>query len=235
MAKIILTVDDNPQKVTRSVVDFMVEKNIPAVLFIIGQEAAKDRESMLYALNKGFIIGNHSYTHPFFSQLSFEECVEEIEKTEEVIESLYKEAGIERPVKLFRFPYIDKGQDMSEEHKQKLQDYLKEKGFKRIDDSEIKTPGYYRNGWDKERDITFSYDCMEYMVRPDQMTFEECMQRLRNGDEESGAHVLTDDSLHMILIHTHDDTENMEKDYFQKIVGEMIKSGAEFVAPNFID
>ena len=233
MSKIMLTVDDNPQIVTRSVVDYLKENKIPAVLFIEGARAEKDRDSVLYAIRNGFIIGNHSYSHPFFSKLTYDECVEEIEKTEEIIEDIYKEAGVKRPVKLFRFPFIDKGYDRSEEHKQKLQEYLRANGFSKFDCSEIKAPGYFRNGWDKDVDITFSYDCMEYMVRPGQMTFSQIMDRLRNGDEEMGSNVLTDESTNLILIHSHDETEMMEKDYFKKIVGEMIKSGAEFVETKF--
>lgn len=234
MSKIILTVDDNPQKITRSVVDYLVENSIPAVLFIVGQDAVNDRSSVLYAMEKGFVIGNHSYTHPHFSELEFEECVEEIEKTEEVIESLYIEAGIKRPVKLFRFPYIDKGQDKDEEHKEKLQKYLREKGFSKIDDSLITAEDYYNNGWDKDIDVTFSFDCLEYMVRPGQMAFTEIMDRLQTGINEMNLKDPGDNSINTILIHSHDDTENMEKDYFKKIVGKMIDSGAEFIAPTFI-
>ena len=124
MSKIILTVDDNPQKVTKSVVDYLKENEIPAILFIEGARAEKDRDSVLYAIRNGFIIGNHSYSHPHFSNLNYDECVDEIEKTEAIIEDIYIESGIKRPLKIFRFPFIDKGEDRSEEHKQKLQDYL---------------------------------------------------------------------------------------------------------------
>ncbi|MBR6402854.1 MAG: polysaccharide deacetylase family protein [Eubacterium sp.] len=233
MSKVILTVDDNPQKITRSVVDYLVENKIPAVLFIVGEDAEKDRESVLYAIRKGFIIGNHSYSHPRFSELTFEECVQEIEKTETVIESLYEEAGIERPVKLFRFPYIDKGESRSEEHKKRIQEYLRTHGFGKLNDSEIKAPGYYRNGWNKDVDLTFSFDCIEYLVRPGKKKFSEIMERLHTGHPEMESNVLTDESTNLVLIHSHDKTEAMEKDYFKKIVGEMIKSGVEFVEPLF--
>ncbi len=55
-------------------------------------------------------IGNHSFSHPYFSELSFEECTEQILSTE----------VIERRHKLFRFPYGDKGG----EHKDRLQEFL---------------------------------------------------------------------------------------------------------------
>ena len=68
-------------------------------------------------------IGNHSFSHPYFSELSFEECTEQILRTEDILNRIYApiaSEGIERPHKLFRFPYGDKGG----EHKDRLQEFL---------------------------------------------------------------------------------------------------------------
>lgn len=117
--KAYLTIDDSPTRHTDDLTDFLVNENIPAVLFCIGS-AYKDLHldcegieqnagPILNAIHKGFVIGNHTYTHRRASELSYAEVIDEIEKTENLIEQLYREAGKIRPVKLIRFPHLDRG------------------------------------------------------------------------------------------------------------------------------
>ena len=61
-------------------------------------------DQVIYAIRKGFVIGNHSYSHPKFSDISIEECLEEISKTDLIIDRLYKEANVKRGKKYFRYP-----------------------------------------------------------------------------------------------------------------------------------
>lgn len=79
------------------------------------------------------IIGNHSYSHPQFSELSFEDGIKEIEKCEEILNKLYRDAGVERKYRPFRFPYGDKGGV----HKDEYQEYFKSHGFSKLNDTEI--------------------------------------------------------------------------------------------------
>jgi len=72
-------------------------------LVCIGSEIEKRPEDVIYSIRKGGIIGNHSYSHPRFSQISLEECFEEIEKTDRIIDSIYREAGVARLLKLLDF------------------------------------------------------------------------------------------------------------------------------------
>ena len=109
MSRLILTIDDIPQKVTVPLVDHLLEKGIPALFFAVGENMEKDPEPAVYAVKKGFPVGNHSYTHPAFSAISFEEGVEEIRRTEALLDRIYAQAGVERKARFFRFPYIDKG------------------------------------------------------------------------------------------------------------------------------
>lgn len=114
-----LTIDDSPTHETDAMVDFLVARDIPATLFCIGG-AYKDMHiecegieqnpgPILRAIEKGFLIGNHTYTHRRSSELEFEEIVADIEKTESLIDGLYRQAGKARPAKLMRFPHIDRG------------------------------------------------------------------------------------------------------------------------------
>jgi len=38
------------------------------------------------AIQKGFVLGNHAYSHPHFSDLEFDECFAQIRRTDEIIE-----------------------------------------------------------------------------------------------------------------------------------------------------
>ncbi|MBI1326980.1 MAG: polysaccharide deacetylase family protein [Alphaproteobacteria bacterium] len=119
MPQAYLTIDDSPTRDTDKLVDFLVEQEIPAVLYCIGgayEELGLQCEGMevmpdpiVRAIERGFIIGNHTYTHQRANDLTLEQEIEEIEKTEAQIEKLYKRAGKTRPHKLFRFPHIDRG------------------------------------------------------------------------------------------------------------------------------
>ena len=114
-----LTIDDSPTRHTDDLTDFLVQEDVPAVLFCIGsayqdlhvqcEGIEQNALPILNAIHKGFVIGNHTYTHRRSSELTFDEVIAEIEKTEDLIEQLYREAGKIRPVKLIRFPHLDRG------------------------------------------------------------------------------------------------------------------------------
>jgi len=104
-----LTIDDSPTSGFRDKMSYLKEKNIPAVFFCIGQLMEQRPDEIIDCIQQGFIIANHSYTHPAFSKISLEQAKEEIEKTDRIIEELYQTSGIKRPAKWFRFPYGDKG------------------------------------------------------------------------------------------------------------------------------
>jgi hypothetical protein len=111
--KVYLTIDDGPSKDFKKKVDFLYERDIPAVFFCLGENLTLHEEDVLHAIGKGFIIGNHSYKHIHFSDMSLEECKESILATEKIIESLYIRSGIKRMVKLFRFTHFDQGGDIN--------------------------------------------------------------------------------------------------------------------------
>lgn len=114
-----MTIDDSPTYDTDDLTDFLVARNVPAVLFCIGstytdlhvqcQGMEQLPAPIERAIAKGFVIGNHTYTHRRSSALSFDEIVREIEKTETLIEAAYKKTKKTRSAKLIRFPHIDRG------------------------------------------------------------------------------------------------------------------------------
>ena len=54
-------------------------------------------------------MANHSYSHPYFSELTTEQCLAEIQTTHVILEKLYERAEIAWDKKYFRFPFGDDG------------------------------------------------------------------------------------------------------------------------------
>lgn len=108
---VILTIDDAPSANFKAKVDLLIEHKINAVFFCIGNKIEQHRGDLIHALKQGFILGNHSYTHPWFSSITSREGFEEIRKTDELLNDIYTSAGIhqEDRKRFFRFPYGDAG------------------------------------------------------------------------------------------------------------------------------
>ena len=223
MSDLILTIDDIPQQVTRRMADYLSEKKIPAVFFAVGENLEKLPEEAVYVLRKGFLIGNHSYSHPSFSKIPFEEGIREIERTEELLERVYEEAGVERKAKLFRFPYIDKGG----ENKERYQEYLKNAGFRKLSDSRVSAPGYFRDGHGEDMDTACSFDCQEYNIPAGTMTMDDVLKRLREGDAWMGSGI-SGEGKQIVLLHSHDDTERLVPGYYRIMIEEILHLGGCF-------
>lgn len=231
MIKALLTIDDVSSKNTPAIVDYLTEKNIPVIMFCVGQWAEGHPDELIYALKHGIIVGNHSYTHPQFSSISIDECKKEIDKNEEVLDSFYAKAGVERKYRPFRFPYGDKGGD----NKEAIQQYLSEKGFDKVKDTDLDYPWWKEKGLDKDIDTLWTFDFMEYCIRPDSgFTKDNVMARIHDANPQEGAALLKDGSNHILLIHAHDETEEMEPGYFMTFIDELINNGVEFIEPEFI-
>ncbi len=230
MIKALLTMDDFSVKCTPAIVDYLEEKNIPVILFAWGQNVEQYHDEALYAVKKGILIGNHSYTHPHFSEISFDEGVKEIEKCESVLDELYKEAGVKREYRPFRFPYGDKGG----ENKELFQKYLAEHGFDKVDDTNISYPWWKENGLDRDIDTFWTYDFAEYNIRPDSgFTMDDVFNKMHDMNPAYGAALFAPDSYHILLFHSHDETEEMVPGYYKLVLDECLAKEVEFVAPKF--
>lgn len=104
-----LTIDDSPSIYMKEKVDFLYKKKIPALFFCQGDLMEKYPEKLIYAIQKGFVIGNHSYSHRRFCDISIIEAYKEITKTDEIIDDLYIKANVNRGLKYFRYPQGIKG------------------------------------------------------------------------------------------------------------------------------
>lgn len=107
--KAYLTIDDSPSIRMDDLTDYLYRHEIPALFFCRGDLIEKNPIAVIRAIQQGFLIGNHTYSHIRASQASFEEIVEEIEKTETLIDKMYDVAHVEKPGLYFRFPHLDRG------------------------------------------------------------------------------------------------------------------------------
>ncbi|MBL8638919.1 MAG: polysaccharide deacetylase family protein [Alphaproteobacteria bacterium] len=110
MKKLYLTIDDSPSPYTDQLVDYLVNKNIPAILFVRGDMMARlGTASITRAIENGFLVGNHSYAHDRASDIGFDEQVRQFEATQAMIARAYRDAGVSNYARYVRFPHLDRG------------------------------------------------------------------------------------------------------------------------------
>ncbi len=139
--EIYLTIDDAPSTHLSKKVDFLKSKNIPALFFVRGEFINKNFDQLVYTILAGFEIGNHSYEHPYYSEINNQSFFDEILKTEDLIQLAYQKANRQRADKFIRLPFGDRGagrngifpNNLKEIEKSfALQSFLKNQGFERI-------------------------------------------------------------------------------------------------------
>lgn len=130
---IYLTIDDWPTWDMKEKVDFLNSKWIKAIWFCEWRNLKRYPSETIYAIRNGHIIWNHSYNHPHFGDIPIKEIKNQIEKTDKLIEELYKKSWILRTMKLCRFPYLDNwdkkwylNTDWKDSHVKAIQNVLKE-------------------------------------------------------------------------------------------------------------
>ncbi len=232
MIHAVLTIDDVASENTPALVEYLRKNKIPALLFGLGENIEKYYDEAIYALQEGFIIGNHTYSHPSCSALSMEEVVEEIEKCEKVLDDLYLDAGVERHWKPFRFPYGDKGGDK----KDAIQSYLADHGFHKVKDTQITYPWWHERGLDRDIDTFWTYGFREYDIRPGSSYTKECVMRDMDDPNPFDSVPLFDEGAHhLLLLHAHDETEAMWPGYYRTMLGHLLDRGVVFEKPEFFE
>lgn len=231
MNSALLTIDDFSSKNTPAIVNYLKEKGIKAIFFATGQNVEKYFDEAIYAVKNGMIVGNHGYSHPAFSTLSLNECIDEIEKCERVLDRLYKAGGVERKYRPFRFPYGDKGG----KNKDALQKYFQEKGFNKVDDTQIPYQWWKEQSLNTDIDTYWTFDFAEYMIRPNSgFTKEFVWQKMYDLNPECGAALFAENSRHILLLHAHDETEQMLPEYYKLFIEHLLENGFVFVEPSFL-
>jgi peptidoglycan/xylan/chitin deacetylase (PgdA/CDA1 family) len=129
MGTVFLSIDDAPSAHFQNKIDYLAGNNIPAIFFCAGKTLEKSEPQFLHALQRGFMVENHSYSHVRFSTISLNQAQEEIRITDGLLDRLYLKAGVDRRFKLFRFPFLDRGGENARD----IQNYLKLRGYRHPD------------------------------------------------------------------------------------------------------
>lgn len=230
MIHAVLTIDDVASRNTPAIVDYLNAKGIQAILFAVGRHVEKYPEQAVYALQHGMIIGNHSYSHPAFSKLTKEEGADEIERCETVLDALYRRAGTERRFRPFRFPYGDKGGN----NKAFLQQYLAQRGFHKVKDTQIEAMWWKEQGLDRDIDTLWTFDFAEYNIRQGSgFTLDDVWKRIEDRHPANGSPLLEENSHHILLLHAHDETEALVSEYYRRFIDALLEKGVRFEKPAF--
>ena len=84
-----LTFDDGPHyKYTEMLLDGLKKRNVKVTFFVLGSNASKNYNILKKAALDGHVIGNHTYSHKNLFRLKEEEILEEIDKTNQIIEAI---------------------------------------------------------------------------------------------------------------------------------------------------
>src|SRR3984893_5659883 len=86
--KIAVTFDDGPDpQWTPKILDILKDKNVPATFFVSGEYASLRPEILKREYAEGHEIGNHTYTHPNFDDITKTQIRWELNLTQRLIES----------------------------------------------------------------------------------------------------------------------------------------------------
>ena len=231
MNSVLLTIDDVASRNTPAIVDDLCARGVTAILFATGVNVEKYWDEAVYAVRRGMIVGNHSYYHPSFSKLTVEEGIADIEKCEAVLDRLYRDAGVERVYRPFRFPYGDKGG----ENKAALQQYLAQRHFDKVDDRHIPYAWWRENGLDQDIDTLWTFDFEEYRLQYDpSFTQDDIWAKTCDKNPKSGAALFGENQRHIVLMHAHDETDAIMPGYYRQFLDCMQENGVVFDKPAFI-
>jgi peptidoglycan/xylan/chitin deacetylase (PgdA/CDA1 family) len=214
-----LTIDDAPSADCDNKREYLLSKGIPAVFFCTGQELDNAEEPALLLLASGFQIQNHSWSHPRFSSIPPAEAMDQIDRTEAVINRLYKKAGIKRPGPHFRFPYGDKGDGKGDAGKRLLyRRLLEQRGFVPFrQEGTLWPPGHPGD----DPDWYWTFDVMEWCLFAGGDKYgigseADVLARLSALDETK--------TPGLILIHDHDETAGV----FYRVIDTLLERGYRF-------
>jgi len=249
--QVVLTIDDSPTEHFLLKCDYLQTHHVPAVFFCIGRQLEAMPDMVTEAIKKGFIIGNHSYTHPHFSDLSLTGAFKEIEKTHILINELYNAADTPRPANWFRFPFGDKGDGCygkvfanprraNQDRRQAIQTFLQQLGYTQPDFQSITYPFYRQAGLLTDIDWHWTFDVMEWNLRMLRADFglnspEKVLRRLESTCPEDSRGLRTRDkrwigdphSGEIILLHDHIETTGL----FFAIIDKLLSLPLQFGLP----
>jgi peptidoglycan-N-acetylglucosamine deacetylase len=244
MTKIIyLTIDDAPSADCFNKLDYLDKHNIKAVWFAEGKRMEEYPHAAIEILKRGHIVGNHAVTHPRFSEIPLEQAYDEISTADAILDGIYRQAGVERRHRFFRFPYGDKGDYLRGTARQTrstegvtrhaaIQAYLRKLRYVQPAFSDITYKFYRELGLADDVDWFWTYDTFDWGPYFDHAhntvdTVEKVLARLDEHEPEDWRGLNDPRSADIVLIHDHLTPENI----FVQIIDKLIAKGVSFRLP----
>lgn len=239
MKEAYLTIDDGPSVDRIKKVEILKKYGVQAVWFSMGIDMEANADAAIRTILAGQVIGNHSYTHPNFSEISIAQCEEEIIRTDELIDKLYRQAGVQRPIKLFRFPYGNKGvntgffdtsySESDRERIEAIQKILIQNGYGTYPFDNINFEYFKRMQATGQVDWLWTYDAMEWCVFQEDSPFgvrtiEDVLEMMDLDLPERWMGLNDPSSNEIIVIHDHPQTTDM----FEPIIKAFLDKGIHF-------
>jgi len=167
-------------------------------------------------LDKGYDLGNHTFSHPDFNHVSYNYFISDIEKNEPLLNSLLAEHNKSMPY--FRHPYLHRGN--SKAKADSLSEYLKKRNY-------IEAPVTIDNA---EWIFAAAYDSilkiqdenLRKMVGSEYIRYMELKLRYYEGQSEK---LFGRNIRHILLIHAN----SLNSDYMSKLLEMFIENGYQFV------
>jgi cellulose synthase/poly-beta-1,6-N-acetylglucosamine synthase-like glycosyltransferase/peptidoglycan/xylan/chitin deacetylase (PgdA/CDA1 family) len=99
--ELVLTFDDGPdERYTPQIMDILKKYKAPGAFFLVGLQAEKNLPLVQRLYKEGYVIGNHTFTHPNIAAVTPEQAAIEFKLTRLLIECITGHTTI-----LFRAPY----------------------------------------------------------------------------------------------------------------------------------
>lgn len=216
---IYLTIDDGPSSTTPEKVDWLVGHGVPAIFFFIGSHMISHSHEADYAIERGFWVGNHAYSHRRFSLLQPDVWQAEIATTESLIDAAHRRSSTTRTTKLFRFPFGDKGGA----HREEIQKLLRREGFRQPRFRGVTYPTYRTHGYHTDADTYWTVESYEYKVA----TAAANIELMRAYHPRTGGSIDDTASYDILLIHDHASTTAV----FFEILETLLRRGVHFCLP----
>jgi peptidoglycan/xylan/chitin deacetylase (PgdA/CDA1 family) len=229
MKDILFTIDDGPSPDTKRLADFLVARQIPVIMFFIGENMEKYPDEVDHVIQAGITIGNHTYNHPAMSTLSLEENIQQIEKTEGIIEAAYQRNARARAHKLFRFPFLDTGGA----NRPAIMQYLADEGFEHVQ------AGFVTHKWfDEYRlepHIGGSFHCFDWelWLHPETFGIPEMLKELHTPGEGDRGSIFNGDSGEIVIIHDAGWKTKKDERHYEIVVEELDKAKIRYLEPAF--
>jgi len=103
---VLFTIDDWPSKYMLDIAKTLDASYHQWIFFIVGKGITKKtKQDIITVIKMWHHIWNHSFSHPNFHTLSFQQAKDQIIKSDALIAELYKEAGIPQWKKYIRYPF----------------------------------------------------------------------------------------------------------------------------------